>query len=461
MRILFAPSANNDILIDTSKSTMTTTTTTTTRRYPYAQRHHLNRRIRHLAPTKIQIKALLLLFLIVITIQSHHCHSFKYVSLISLLSSSSSSSCRPNNMASDTGGYRSSVPIPNRIDTALSSSLSQQQQQQQQHDDNDDNNEDDEQPNFSFPNHRPILAIITEQDACQTDENMERTFNAIRQAVSTNQVDLVSVRLSLPSAPLVAVVGNEQSKMNEDEDELLLFNQRACTLTEKLVQLSEQQQQQYYQNIEDQEKQDNNTTSNSSSSSSSSTSSTTTSPSFRVVCSSNLVSVAVRGRAHGVHVKEHHLDQIPSIIDQFDYPIIIGTSAHSIKSALESYSVDKGKTTMGAIRPHYYFVGTCYKTASHPEKTNPDQLEGPELPGRIKHALSSSSSSSSSSLLQLPRILAIGGIDETNCHEPVAFGADGVAVIRAVLQADHPANIVEQMQSNMRMTMMMNDNHKR
>ena len=111
-------------------------------------------------------------------------------------------------MASDTGGYWSSAPIPNRIDTALSSSLSQQQQ----YDDDDDvkNNEDDEQPNFAFPNHRPILAIITEQDACHTDENMERTFNAIRQAVSTNQVDLVSVRLSLPSAQLVAVVGNEE-----------------------------------------------------------------------------------------------------------------------------------------------------------------------------------------------------------------------------------------------------------
>jgi thiamine monophosphate synthase len=458
MRILFASSANDDILIDTSKST----TTTTTRRYPYVQRHqlHLHRRIRHLASTKIQIKALLLLFLIVITIQSRHCHSFKYVSLISLLSSSSLR--KRNNKASITDGYRSSVSIPNRIDTALSSSLSQEQQQ---HDDDDvenngDNNEDDEQPNFSFPNHRPVLAIITEQDACQTDEKMERTFNAIRQAVSTNQVDLVSVRLSLPSAPVVAVVENEERKMNDDEDELLLFDQRACTLTKKLVQLSEQkqkqQQQQYYQNIEDQEKQDNNTTSNSSSSSS--TVSSTTSPSFRVVCSSNVVSVAVRGRAHGVHVKEHHLDQIPSIIDQFDYPIIIGTSAHSIKSALESYSVNKEKTTMGAIRPHYYFVGTCYTTASHPEKTNPNQLEGPKLPGRIKHALSSSSS-----LLQLPRILAIGGIDETNCHEPVAFGADGVAVIRAVLQADNPANIVEQMQSNMRMTMMMmmNDNHKR
>jgi thiamine monophosphate synthase len=452
MKILFAPCANNDILIDTSKST-----TTTTRRYPYVQRQrqHLHSRIRYLASTKIQIKALLLLSLIVITIQSRHCHSFKYVSLISLLSSSSS--CRRNNEASDAGGYRSSVSIPNRIDTALSSSLSQEEEQQ--HDDhvkNNDNNEDDEQPNFSFPNHRPILAIITEQDACQTDEKMERTFDAIRQAVSTNQVDLVSVRLSLPSTPVV-VVGKEERKMNDDEDELVLVDQRACTLTEKLVQLSEQkqQQQQYYQNIEDQEKQDNYTTSNSSSSSS--TSSTTTSPSFRVVCSSNLVSVAVRGRAHGVHVKEHHLDQIPSIIDQFDYPIIIGTSAHSIKSALESYSVNKEKTTMGAIRPHYYFVGTCYTTASHPEKTNPLQLEGPELPGRIKHALSSSSSS----FLQLPRILAIGGIDETNCHEPVVFGADGVAVIRAVLQADHPANIVEQMQSNMRMTMMMNDNHKR
>jgi len=357
---------------------------------------------------------------------------------------SSSSSSRRNNNASDTGGYRS---------------LSQQQQQQQQqlqlllHDD-----DDDEKPTFSFPNHRPILAIITEQDACQTDEKMERTFNAIRQAVSTNQVDLVSIRLSFPSAPLVvvAVVENEESKKNDDEDELVLFNQRACTLTKKLVQLSEQQQQQHIQHIEDEERQDNNTTSNSSSSSSST--------SFRVVCSSNLVSVAVRGRAHGVHVKEHHLDQIPSIIDQFDYPIIIGTSAHSIKSALESYSVDEEKTTTtttGAIRPHYYFVGTCYTTASHPEKTNSDQLEGPELPGQIKQALSStSSSSSSSSLLPLPRILAIGGIDETNCHEPVAFGADGVAVIRAVLQADHPANIVEQMQSNMMITMMVNDNLK-
>ena len=40
-------------------------------------------------------------------------------------------------MASDTGGYWSSAPIPNRIDTALSSSLSQQQQQQQYDDDDD------------------------------------------------------------------------------------------------------------------------------------------------------------------------------------------------------------------------------------------------------------------------------------------------------------------------------------
>jgi len=314
----------------------------------------------------------------------------------------------------------------------------------------------DGEADFAFPNHRPVLAIITEPDACHTDEKMENTFEAIRKAVSTNQVDLVSVRLLFPPS----LVGNDN---NEYNDEVVLFDQRACTLTEKLVQLSEQQQ--LYQHREDQEKRDNNTTSTSSS----------LATSFRVVCSSNLVSVAVRGRAHGVHVKERHLDQIPNIIDQFDYPIIIGTSTHCVKSALKSYFVDDdddnnkhysnnrsknaGKTTTGTIqRPHYYFVGTCYTTASHPEKTNINDLEGPELPGRVKQALLLLlSSSSSTSQLQLPSIFAIGGIDHTNCHEPIAFGADGVAVIRAVLQAEHPANIVEKMQRNMMMMMMIKD----
>jgi len=285
-------------------------------------------------------------------------------------------------------------------------------------------------PDSFFPaattTHRPLLAIITETDACDSEENTKRTLGAIRQAVSTGKVDLVSVRLSLP---------NDDDDNEHHRREVL---DRARVLTEKLVKLSSEQRQEQ---------------SNGSCSSTS----------FRVVCSSDLVSVAVRARAHGVHVKEHHLHRLPDIVDRFDYPIVVGTSTHSVESALDSYFGDgNDNDNDGGVRipkPHYYFVGTCYLTASHPEKTRQDQLEGPELPGKVKRALSeklesqqreeegcSKTSSSSSSL---PRILAIGGIDETNCHDPVAMGADGVAVIRAVLQADRPLEMVEEMQGSM------------
>jgi len=405
MKIIFL--LTNDSIYDKIKSNLT-------KRNWHLQRRCDLHRIQFLASSALQI---IILFVIVLTIP--RCHSWKSFALVSLPSSSSSSSLSSSRNKNSSNSNRSVSTF-----ATLSST-------------------------FAFPNHRPVLAIITETDACHTVEKMERSFEAIRKAVSTNQVDLVSVRLLSPPS----LVGNENNDNNNDE--VVLFDQRACTLTEKLVQLSEQQQ--HYQHIEDQKKGDNNTTST--------FCSLTTS--FRVVCSSNLVSVAVRGRAHGIHVKERHLDQIPYIIDQFDYPIIIGTSVHCVESALKSYLIEDddvdvdnnehysnnrgknvGNTTTGTTqRPHYYFVGTCYTTASHPEKTNPNDLEGPELPGRVKQALSSLSTLQ----LQLPCILAIGGIDHTNCHEPIVFGADGVAVIRAVLQAEHPANIVEQMQSNMMM----------
>jgi len=358
-----------------------------------------------------------------------------------------------------------------------------------------------------FPTHRPLLAIITEPDSCHTDEKMQKTYDTINHAVSTNLVDLVSVRLSHPILPSkgennISSNKNKNNNTNDDNDSdhdnernidevLLLFNHRACALTEKLVQLSKKQQERQQQHT------------------------------FKVVCSSDLVSVAVRSRAHGIHVKEHHLDRIPQIVDQFEYPIVIGTSTHSVESAVRSYdreyddndqfndgvasnnniddkslySSNRIKKKIGRIKPHYYFVGTCYMTASHPEKVLQTQLEGPELPGIIKQTLletaeaskqqkqqkeitiltatknkeedddgpdnDQSYSSPSPSIdttsigsigsikLQIPRIFAIGGIDETNCHEPVAFGADGVAVIRAVLQASHPNKMVENIQRNM------------
>jgi len=311
-----------------------------------------------------------------------------------------------------------------------------------------------------FPTHRPLLAIITETDACDTEERMKHTYATVKKAASTGKIDLVSVRLSLP--PQYDVDG----KNNSSYEQVL---ERASRLIKDLVHLSKKAS----KSRDGSEKKDN---------SAGLSRLRQSSCSFAVVCSSDLVSVAVLARADGIHVKEHHLDLLPKIVRQFDYPIVIGTSTHSVDSALRSYfgnhdsddiahkcDKDDGSANDHVIglKPHYYFVGTCYLTASHPEKTLESQLEGPSLPGRVKQALLETFKSrqqlristkeisrdnlSSKAALQprLPRIMAIGGIDETNCHEPVALGADGVAVIRAVLQADQPTERVEEMQSIM------------
>jgi thiamine-phosphate pyrophosphorylase len=108
--------------------------------------------------------------------------------------------------------------------------------------------------------------------------------------------------------------------------------------------------------------------------------------------------------------------------------VTIGISAHSLESAIEAVT---------EYAPDYLFVGTCYKTTSHPEKSKAD-LEGPALPGQVQRAVTS-----------IP-VFAIGGIDETNCHEPVLrYGAHGVAVIRAVLRSSDPAQAVIQIHNNM------------
>jgi thiamine monophosphate synthase len=218
--------------------------------------------------------------------------------------------------------------------------------------------------------------------------------------------------------------------------------ERACTLTKRLVQLS----------------------SSSSSSSSSQAAAATTNndePSFLVLCSSDLVSVAVKARAHGIHVKEHHctVERVTNICNQFEYPIIIGTSTHREDSALRSFKLFtkyyENDDTRHDIRPNYYFVGTCYKTESHPDKID---LEGPELPGKIRRRILEENQQQQpndkeydvTNMTSPPVVFAIGGIDDTNCNEPITLGADGVAVIRSVLQADDPARMVGTIHRNMK-----------
>jgi hypothetical protein len=131
-------------------------------------------------------------------------------------------------------------------------------------------------------------------------------------------------------------------------------------------------------------------------------------------------------------------------------------SCHSIKSGIGSY----GLHPRG---PDYLFFGTCYPTDSHPEKSTTDKLEGPTLPGNVRRELhdiyhdanrvvivhddddddddddpddddpddddpdeddhhSTTSSRIATTRIFPPIVFAIGGIDETNCREPVIIG---------------------------------------
>jgi thiamine-phosphate diphosphorylase len=229
-----------------------------------------------------------------------------------------------------------------------------------------------------LPHDPPYLAVITEPDACDSKERMDATIQAITSAVSTGKVALVSIRVVQPKN-----IASSQ-----------VFEERVVELTTALVSLAVEH-------------------------------------AFHVVVTSDWVGAAIKACAHGIHVKEHHCSRIPVIQQCFQPRIpLIGTSAHSISSALKATSM---------YQPDYLFVGTCYTTASHPEKMG---LEGPQLPGRICRELEGK---------DRPVIFAIGGIDEENCAEPVVkYGSDGVAAIRSILQSSDPAKSVEAIMKNMK-----------
>uniref|UniRef100_A0A7S2A5T0 Thiamine phosphate synthase/TenI domain-containing protein n=1 Tax=Trieres chinensis TaxID=1514140 RepID=A0A7S2A5T0_TRICV len=175
---------------------------------------------------------------------------------------------------------------------------------------------------------------------------------------------------------------------------------------------------------------------------------------FVVIINDN-VEAALASKVDGVHVKEHQAQDIPRIRKLLENEakmedgsicnrIIVGTSCHSLQSGLLNWK---------RFRPDYMFVGTCYLTQSHPEKTSVEQLEGPSLPGKVRQAIQNAmhkecdvQGGQEKELESFaPIILAIGGINELNCAEPVQLGADGVAVIRSVLNADDPAAVVQSM----------------
>ena len=89
--------------------------------------------------------------------------------------------------------------------------------------------------------------------------------------------------------------------------------------------------------------------------------------------------------------------------------LLVGRSAHSVEEAKEAEEQEAD----------YIILGTIYKTASHPGRK-------PAGPGLVRKARAA---------VELP-IYAIGGINASNAAEVMTAGANGVAVIRAILAAE-------------------------
>ena len=142
------------------------------------------------------------------------------------------------------------------------------------------------------------------------------------------------------------------------------------------------------------------------------------------------IRIVVESGASGVHIKENDWEKIPYVKSDLKSVFsqqkllkgpIVGSSCHSILSAI--------RAAKGGV--DYLFVGTCFKTLTHPEKEEKD-LEGPQLVKEVRRALNGKGFS------HIP-IFAIGGINKNNCHIPVSqYNADGVAMIRGISASSDP-----------------------
>jgi len=113
--------------------------------------------------------------------------------------------------------------------------------------------------------------------------------------------------------------------------------------------------------------------------------------------------------ADGVHLGQDDLP-IEAAREQLGWGKYIGISTHNLNQALAAQEA-------GA---DYIGVGPVYPTGT---KKNLDPLVGPQLVAQVKKSVT------------IP-IVAIGGINRENVNQVVEAGADGIAVITAVMGAD-------------------------
>jgi thiamine monophosphate synthase len=269
----------------------------------------------------------------------------------------------------------------------------------------------------------PYLAIITELTACDTPGDVNTTVRVIQEAISTDLVDWIIIRVRKPTLDNTSSM--DTLRMHDFSREF--FDERTVLVQDLIHRIRQLPRSDIRP--------------------------------FQIAVSSDWISAVDLSTMVdvGIHLKESHRHLLlPLLYQNNKYPFY-GTSAHSLASAYDAVT-----SSGGYPPPKYILVGTCYATESHPEKDS-TQLEGPALPGQVAHALRQKQCQNpdDSSMVRLSGqtwlrsaptptvVLAIGGIDETNCRETIQYGADGVAVIRAVMRADDPAEAVRNINRHM------------
>ncbi len=124
--------------------------------------------------------------------------------------------------------------------------------------------------------------------------------------------------------------------------------------------------------------------------------------------------LALAIEADGVHLGDDDLP-VPVARDLLGEDAIVGRSVSFVDDAVATE--DAGADYLG--------VGAIYATGSKEDIPDDEHAVGPERLGRIVAAVS------------IP-VVGIGGITAENAADVVAAGADGVAVITAITQADDP-----------------------
>ncbi len=131
------------------------------------------------------------------------------------------------------------------------------------------------------------------------------------------------------------------------------------------------------------------------------------------------VDVALAIGADGVHLPEKSIPGKRSR-DVAGDACIVGRSIHDVGAA----------RVAEADGADYVQIGTIYATASKPDA----KAGGLDLVAAVREAVN------------IP-VIAVGGIDATNAAEVIAAGADGIAVIGAIMHADDPRGAADELRT--------------